>query len=549
MTMLDQAAAAFTRFSADAGARLAAGWASLANSVGRKGAWRAGYDAADFRDAAFEGWSPGLSSSDEDTRNGRDLAVSRFRDLERNNGWAAAGLERQADALGGQGLRPQVQADAAALGWTPEQAAEWNRAVEREWRRFVSAPGFAVDAQRQLSFDELLTLAAAHDLRDGEALAACLWRPRQAGPRGWATRLAVIDPDRLSTPDGRTDGPNLWRGIERDRDGAPVRYWIRDAHPHQPSSPEAARRWTAYSRTDELGLPVTLHAFRARRGGQTRGVSQLAPIARVLRQHGRFTDAEIDAAVVQALMAMTVETAETPSQVADRLGAGEQLSYEAGRAEYYLKHKPVVANRVRATVLKPGDTLKLNHGSRPAQNFSTFSQVLLGQVASNLGLSIETLTMDWSRTNYSSARAAMLETRRWLKARRQLLISRLVQPLFYVWLAETVDAGYVEPPRGRYSFEAAPELFARAIWLSGGPGHVDPVKEAEGVRLRLEAGVSTLAQECAEAGQDWEEVADQLQREVQAFAARGLVHPMARPLGASPAAVTPEEETAPGVLP
>lgn len=541
MTMIDQALGAFGRFSADAGARLAAGWASLT----RKGAWRSGYDAADFRDPAFEGWFPGLSSSDEDTRAGRDLAVSRFRDLERNDGWASAALERQSDALGGQGLRPQVQADAAALGWTPDQAAEWNRAVEREWRRYVSAPGFSVDAQRQLSFDELLSLCAVHDLRDGEALAACLWRPRQAGLRGWATRLAVIDPDRLSTPDGRTDGPTLWRGIERDRDGAPVGYWIRDAHPHQPGAPEARMHWTRFPRLDELGLPVTLHAFRARRGGQGRGVSQLAPVARIFKQLGRFTAAEVDSALVQALLALTVETAETPSQMADRLGTGSQAEWEASRARHYLQHQPVLANRVRAAILKPGDTLKFNTSSRPAQNFSTFSSVLLGQIASNLGMSIETLTMDWSRTNYSSARAAMLETKKWLKARRQMLIARIVQPHFYCWLAETVDAGYIEPPRGNFSFEAAPELYARATWLSGGPGHVDPVKEAEGARLRIEAGVSTLAQECAEAGQDWEEVADQLQREVQAFAARGLVHPLARPQGASPAAVTPEEQTPP----
>lgn len=533
------------RFSADAGASLARGWARLSRVAAAGG--RGGYDAARMDDSVFESWIPGLEAAEEEGRWGRDLAVARMRDLEANDGWAAAALERQADQLGGQGMRPQVQADQSALGWDAAQAGQWNRAVEREWRRYVGAPNFALDAARQASFDELLCLMFAHDLRDGECLGAAVWRPARASLRGWGTRLAVIDPDRLSTPDGRTDGPTLRRGVEVDADGAPIAYHIRDAHPHDRVAPLAARTWSRYPRLDELGLPVTLHAFRRRRAGQVRGRSQLAPIARVFRQLGKFAAAEIDAAVVQALVALTVESSESAGQIAERLGGMDKqaLEYETRRAEFYSKRPPTFG-RVRAAVLRPGDRVAFNASSRPAQNFNTFTNTLLGQVAANLGTSLEALTLDYSRTNYSSARAARLEVMRWLRARRTGMIQGVVNPFFFVWLSETIDNGYLTPPPARISFEAAPELYARVTWLSGAPGNVDPVKEAEGAALRIQNGVSSLAQECGEAGLDWEENLEQLAREVEAYRARGLLHPQDR---AALAPSAPPVEAPPAAAP
>jgi len=46
-----------------------------------------------------------------------------------------------------------------------------------------------------------------------------------------------------------------------------------------------------------------------------------------------------------------------------------------------------------------------------------------------------------------------------------------------------------------------------------GRGWIDPVKEAQAAQLRMEIGISTLEDECAEQGKDWEEVLEQRARE------------------------------------
>jgi capsid protein len=66
-------------------------------------------------------------------------------------------------------------------------------------------------------------------------------------------------------------------------------------------------------------------------------------------------------------------------------------------------------------------------------------------------------------------------------------------------------AGAVDAPdfyENRYAY-------SRCRFIFGGKGWVDPVKEAQAAVLRVAGGLSTLEQECAEQGLDYEEVLDQ----------------------------------------
>ena len=55
------------------------------------------------------------------------------------------------------------------------------------------------------------------------------------------------------------------------------------------------------------------------------------------------------------------------------------------------------------------DEVKINASPRQTQAFEGFQTAFLRSVASARGLSYEQVSMDWSKTNYSSARAALNE--------------------------------------------------------------------------------------------------------------------------------------------
>ena len=74
---------------------------------------------------------------------------------------------------------------------------------------------------------------------------------------------------------------------------------------------------------------------------------------------------------------------------------------------------------------------------------------------------------------------------------------------------EAVNKGLVDAPdfyENRYAY-------TRCKWIGPGRGWVDPVKEAQACQIRMNIGLSTLENECASQGLDWEEVLEQRARE------------------------------------
>ena len=66
--------------------------------------------------------------------------------------------------------------------------------------------------------------------------------------------------------------------------------------------------------------------------------------------------------------------------------------------------------------------------------------------------------------------------------------------------------------------------YTRCKWIGPGRGWVDPVKEAQACQLRMEIGLSTLENECASQGLDWEEVVEQRVREKNKLKDLGLIN-------------------------
>ncbi|MDH5528330.1 MAG: phage portal protein, partial [Nitrospirota bacterium] len=114
-------------------------------------------------------------------------------------------------------------------------------------------------------------------------------------------------------------------------------------------------------------------------------------------------------------------------------------------------------------------------------------------------------------TNYSSARAALLEAWRYFMGRRKWLSVHWASPVYALWLEEAIGQGLIEAP----GFYDNPAAWCRAKWIGPGRGWVDPVKEAKAADMRIQSGISTYEQECAEQGLDWEEQFEQRAREKQ----------------------------------
>lgn len=495
-------------------------------ALSRPNAYAGAYKGASTQHQATAMWTPTLASADADYNYERDEIVARARDLVRNDGAAAAAVIHAADLIVGHRWVLAAKPDYRALGIERSVARELGRAMEREFYGWASDPRKHCDRRRRQTFNGLLTLMAKQWAGpEGEGLAVMGFRDEERraelGAR-YATCMEVIDPDRLSNPFGQMESDTLRAGIELDDDGAPIAAHIRKGHPIESGFSTKQYEWERVPWENPGGRPIVLHVMDHDRAGQNRGVTRFAPILVALRQLAQITEAEAANTLLNALFGAFIKTGYDPKAIAEALSTGGEEEDPWGVRSAFYETAPLFLNSLRLPVLAPGDEVQMNTASRTTQPFIEFRAAFLSIVASMTGISYEQLSRDFSRTNYSSARAALNEVWRTVGARRAVLGQNVASPVYFAVMQEAFDRGYLVEPPGAPAFEDAPGAYCDAIWIGPALGSVDPVKDRQAAQIGIEMGVTTLEMVCAEEGVDYEDVLDQLAFENQLRAEHNL---------------------------
>jgi lambda family phage portal protein len=475
------------------------------------------YLAASLDHPDLRRWQPASASADADLLPERQTMAARSRDLARNSGVAEGALQTITDNVIGVGLRLVSTPDYRLLGKTKEWAEEWSTQVESLWRTW--AESMDCDAGRSLDFTGLTVQMFRSGWLNGEGLALPLWFSRPGAK--FNLRLQVIEPDRLSNPQGRIDGPRLRGGIEIDEYGAPMAYHIQRAHPGDRAMAAVADMltWERVPAFTEWGRRRVIHAHDRERAGQSRGKPSLSAVMRQFKVLKDFTDAELKAAVVNAKVAMVTKSNLSPETVAELLSsnADARQEYESALTERGLSTIAMEDGQIIPLAL--GEDLAGFTPARPSGSFDPFVTSIFRHIATGLNIPYELLMKDFSRTNYSSARAALIEAWRFFRGRRQWISTYWARPVFELWLEEAVNLGLVEAP----DFYENLAAYARCRWIGPGRGWIDPTKEADAAKIRMDSSLSTLEAECAEQGLDWEEVLEQRAAEKARMQELGLL--------------------------
>ena len=152
--------------------------------------------------------------------------------------------------------------------------------------------------------------------------------------------------------------------------------------------------------------------------------------------------------------------------------------------------------------LAPGESVNVPQLNSPGNQFEPFLRAMLRAVSATIGCSYESISRDYSQTNYSSSRLSLLEEREEWRTLQDWVIEHLLQPVFDRWLAAAVGVGELLLP----GYEAAPERFESVRWFPRGWAWVDPTKEVKAYEDAVRAGFKTQAQVVAEGGGDLEDL-------------------------------------------
>jgi lambda family phage portal protein len=465
------------------------------------------------RSPRFANWRPQLLDADGEAE--YELADLRAfsRDLERTAPVATGAIETRVSHIVGTGLTLQSRIDAKELGLSDEQASEWQSLTERRFGMWAKSP--YADRHGELCFYEQQQLALRSHDSSGDVFALL----GDKGREDWPFRLTVqlVEADRVSNPDGRMNTATLIDGVERDADGEPVAIEVSRYHPGR-LIPRTANTWERIPYRGSSGRRNVLHLKEVKRPGQTRGLPILAPIIATIKQITRYTDAEVDAAVNSAALALFMQM--DPEAFSDSTIFSDQ---ERKRMLAAANWDGTIESG-RAVNLMPGESIVSPTPGRPNPNFDPFFGAMLNICSMGLGIPKEVLAKAFN-ASYSASRAALMDAWRTWQIKRVWLAQRLCQPVYEEWLADAVALGIIQAP-GFFTDPFIRYAWSQTSWCGDGPGALDPLKEAMAAAKRMEEGITTRAEEVvAYDGGDWETKHRQSAREMAARVRDGLHMP------------------------
>lgn len=448
------------------------------------------------------------SGGDADTDIIPDLPMlrERSRDLIRNTPIATGAINTKVTNVVGGGLRLQCRIDSEFLGLTGDQADDWEATTQREFRLWAKSQDCSAD--RCGTFYELQDLVFRSTLENGDVFALLPMQKRTRRPYSLAVQL--IEADRVSNKDNKADTPLLAGGIKRNSLGTPTHIQVMNGHP--------GNRRTAQTEWKEIsifgsrsGRRNVLHIFRRLRIGQCRGVPDLAPVIETIKQMGRYTDAEIDAAVVSGMFTVFVQS----EAGLNPLDSDGNSTLEEDTNEIKMASGAIVD-------LGVGESVEFANPSRPNTAFDPFMMAILRQIGAALEIPMELLILHFT-ASYSASRAALEQAWKMFKSRRTWLADKFCNPVYEEWLTEAVQLGRISAPGFLNGDPAIRDAYLGCKWTGPAKGHIQPLQEIKAEEVAVNLGSKTLDAVTAETtGDDWEQTHRQRTKEVRMRKADGL---------------------------
>lgn len=417
------------------------------------------YEAASI-DRRTSGWRAGSTAADSEIAAAGPALRNRMRELVRNNALAAQAVQVLVNNLVGYGIRPRAASGSKAR----------DRRVNALWAEWSAT----CDAHGHSNFDGLLQLAVREMIEGGEVFAVRRIQPATSRvPLQVELREADhLDDAKLSARAG-TDERRIVHGIEYDRAGKRLAYWM---YPHHPGD----NRLGLWQPLESQRVPAedVAHLFERQRV-QSRGVPWGAPAIRALRELGDWQDAELTRKKIEASTVGFVfgDVDEDRASIAPTVkdASGQTLEqFEPGLIALVEGGKDIKFNQPAAT---PG--------------IREWNLVQMHIIAAGFRVPYALMTGDLSQANFSSSRAGLNEFRRMVEQMQWHVVIPMFCQRVWDWFTEAAwTAGLLDVP-------AVPVEWGTPKFES-----VNPWQDAQTDLLEVRAGFATLPQMIAKRGYD-----------------------------------------------
>jgi len=435
---------------------------------------RGRYDAAVTNDDNRRHWAnaDGLSADAAASPEIRRILRNRARYEVANNSYARGIVSTLANDVVGTGPRLQLMTE------SPES----NRRIEHEfmlWAQVVDLP-------------EKLRAIRAACAEDGEAFVVLTNNPEIITPI--KLDLKLVEADQVTTPDMFPANQNAVDGIIFDSAGNPVEYHILKEHP-------GSRSRSFGLDYDRIPAKSVIHLYKLDRPGQSRGIPELTPALPLFAQLRRYTLAVLGAA-------------ETAADFAGILYTDAPANGEADAVE----PMDIIELEKRMLLTLPGGwKMGQVKAEQPATTYKEFKHEILNEIARCLNMPFNVAAGNSSGYNYASGRLDHQTYFKSIRVDQARFNAKVLDRILNAWMREAILIDEFLPQTLRMVNSKWPHQ-----WFWDGHEHVDPAKEANAQATRLSSHTTTLADEYARKGQDWETQLHQRAKEIELMRELGL---------------------------
>ena len=448
---------------------------------------RGRYDAAATNADNRRHWknADGLSVNAANTPEVRRILRNRSRYEVANNSYAKGVVLTLANDVIGTGARLQLLTE----------DAEANRRIELEFTRWAKAIGLA---------EKLRTMRVAC-AADGEAFAVLINNERL--PTDIKLDLRLVEADQVTTPfPSSLSRKDAVDGIVFDAAGNPIEYHILREHPGSGQS--------FVKDYDRIPAESVLHLFRVDRPGQSRGIPEITPALPLFAMLRDYSLATLDAAKAAAYFAGILYT--------DAPAGGEADSVEP--------LDEIELDRNLLLTMPSGWKMSQLEAEQPSASYAEFKREILNEIARCLNMPFNIAAGNSSGYNYASGRLDHQTYFKSIRVNQAHIECVVLDRILAAWFDEAVLLPGLLPA-GLGPIADWPHQ-----WFWDGHEHVDPAKEANAQATRLASHTTTLADEYARKGQDWETQLRQRSKELTLMSELGLA-------AAPPTSHSPTEES------
>ena len=137
---------------------------------------------------------------------------------------------------------------------------------------------------------------------------------------------------------------------------------------------------------------------------------------------------------------------------------------------------------------------------------------LLRLIAAGMGLSYEIVSKDYSKVNYSSARAGRIEDYKFFDQIQEHFATHFLMPVLEAFLEVAYLKGTIKIPD---FYQKKEEILAKCSWIFPARQFIDPVKEIKATAMEVALKSTTLEKIAKQKGEDWEDVMNQCAKEAE----------------------------------